>query len=138
MQQKIKDKESNPFDNHFKSKRAKKDAEERQGLVQEFWNRGRESNFVDKRIAERAKNMTEDEKMRLRFLKEARENSGFNRGKSKFHLDDEDEDQVDFFTHKGKKLEELDDYKDEISHSDDDLAHANTREEREAAKGILN
>jgi len=44
--------------------------EKRQGLVSEFRNRGKNSEFVDKRIAERATGMTEDDKMKLRYLKE--------------------------------------------------------------------
>ena len=136
LEKKVREEDANPFENHAKSKRAKKDAEAREGLVEEFKNRGREASFVDKRIGVKAKNMSEDEKMRLRFLKEARDRSGLARTKTKFALDD-DEDEDLFLTHKGKRLEEFDDFKDEISHSDDEQA-AGTYEERERARGILN
>jgi hypothetical protein len=54
----------------FKGVSGKKDMEKREGLVSEFRNRGKNSEFVDKRIAERATGMTEDDKMKLRYLKE--------------------------------------------------------------------
>ena len=80
--------------------------------------------------------MTEDEKMKMRFMREARDRTGtkVSRGKIKFMLeDDEDADGEDhFLTHKGKRIQDLDDFQDDISHSDDDPA-----DNREAAKGIL-
>jgi hypothetical protein len=54
----------------FKGVSGDKDMAKRQGLVSEFRNRGKNSEFVDKRIAERATGMTEDDKMKLRYLKE--------------------------------------------------------------------
>jgi hypothetical protein len=46
-----KESSSNPFEDHSKSKRAKKDTELRSGLIDEFVNRGRNSQLVDNRIA---------------------------------------------------------------------------------------
>jgi nucleolar protein 14 len=96
--------------------------------------RGREGAFIDKRLGERAKNMTEDEKMKMRFMREARDRTGtkVSRGKIKFMLeDDEDAEGEDhFLTHKGKRIQDLDDFQDDISISDED-------DNKEAAKGIL-
>lgn len=57
----------------FKGVTGEKDIEKRKGLIDEFRNRGKNSEFIDKRIAERAKGMDEDDKMKLRFLKEQRD-----------------------------------------------------------------
>lgn len=45
-----------------------------------------------------------------------------NRKRMKFNLDGDDSDDANFnfLTHRGKKLEELDDFKDKIDDSDDD------------------
>ena len=61
------------------------------------------------------------------------QNIGQTRKKMKFDLLDDDEDQdIDFFTHRGKKLEDIDDFKDKISNdSGDDY------EDRDMKKGVL-
>ena len=54
----------------------------------------------------------------------------------KFNLDNEDgesDTNIDFLTHKGKKLEEMDDFKDKIEQSDDDLY-----EDKDLQKGRMN
>ena len=76
VQKTVTENETNPFENHSKSKRQKKDEEAREGLVEEYKNRGRESTFVDKRIGERAKNLTDDQKMHLRYMKEQKDRVG--------------------------------------------------------------
>ena len=60
--------------------------------------------------------------------------SRMTRKKTKFHLGDEsdDDDNFNFLTHKGKKIEELDDFKDKISDDSDDY------EDMDLAKGIMN
>jgi len=64
----------NLFEKHarlkFKGVSGEKDMKKREGLIDEFRNRTKNSEFVDKRIAERATGMTEDDKMKLRYLKE--------------------------------------------------------------------
>ena len=52
--------QSNPFEDHAKSKRARRDADAREGLIQEYQDRSRTSQFIDKRIGEKSKNMTEE------------------------------------------------------------------------------
>lgn len=44
--------------------------------MEEYKNRGREGTFTDKRIGERAKNLTEDQKMHLRYMKEQKDRVG--------------------------------------------------------------
>lgn len=59
-----------------------------------------------------------------------------NKRKTKFNLDgDSDEEELNFLTHKGKKIEidKIDDFKDNLSKSDDD-----DYEDRDLAKGVMN
>lgn len=63
----------NPFEDHSKSKRAKRDAEAREGLVEEFRARGRTGEFVDRRIGEKSSRLSEEDKMKLRFMAEQKE-----------------------------------------------------------------
>ena len=60
-----------------------------------------------------------------------------NRRKAKFNLDGDDsqEEELNFFTHKGVKLDfdKMDDFKDNISRSDEDAYS-----DRDMAKGIMN
>lgn len=116
--------EKNPFELHSRSKKIRKDAAVREGLVEEYKQRGRLSTFVDKRIGEGNSQLTEDDKMKLRYMREQRDqlkgkSVALTRKKAKFNLgeDSGDDDDYNFLTHKGKKLnlEELDDFKDEIS-----------------------
>jgi len=132
----------NPFEDHSKSKRAKKDAEARSGLIQEFKQRGRNSEIVDNRIAEKSSKLNEEDKMKLRFMREQKEQlkreitqTKINRKKTKFNLDNEgsDEGEIDFLTHKGRKIEDMDDFKDKIDDSDDDLY-----EDKDLQKGRMN
>ncbi len=62
--------ESNPFEDHTKSKRARKDAEVREDLLSEFKNRGRTSEFVDRRIGEKSSKMTEEDRYSLFLVTE--------------------------------------------------------------------
>lgn len=56
------------------------------------------------------------------------------RRKTKFNLDDggSDDENFDFFTHKGKKLEDLDDFKDRISNDSGDQY-----DDKDMKKGIM-
>lgn len=63
----------NPFEDHSKSKRAKKDAEARVSLVEEFRARGRTGEFIDRRIGETSSRLSEEDKMKLRFMREQKE-----------------------------------------------------------------
>ena len=55
----------------------------------------------------------------------------------KFNLDNDEDGEsdtnVDFLTHRGKKLEELDDFKEKIDNSDDDVY-----EDQDLQKGRMN
>ena len=64
----------NPFEDHSKSKRARKDVEIRAGLIDEFQQRGRNSQFTDNRLAEKSTLLSEDDKMKLRYMAEQKEN----------------------------------------------------------------
>jgi len=63
-------KATNPFEEHPKAKRAKRDAESRQGLISEFKQRSKNSEFIDSRIGEQSSRLSEEDKMKLRFMRE--------------------------------------------------------------------
>lgn len=51
--------------------------------------------------------------MKLRFLREARDRTGtkVSRGKVKYMLEDDEEEENDhFLTHKGKRIQDIDDF----------------------------
>ena len=131
----------NPFEDHSKSKRAKKDAEARVTLVEEFRARGRTGEFVDKRIGENSSRLSEEDKMKLRFMREQKQQLQTHlkvnqtRKKTKFNLDNDSDDSRDFnfLTHKGKRIEDVDDFKDKIEDSDEDVDPA----DRDAKKGHM-
>ena len=60
------------------------------------------------------------------------------RKKTKFNLDDDNESDdsrdFNFLTHKGKRIEDVDDFKDKIEDSDDNI----DPDDRDAKKGHLN
>jgi len=116
----------------FKGVTGEKDIEKRAGLVDEFRTRGKNSEFIDKRIAENARGMTEDDKMKLRYLKEQRNQAKAastgaftsSRKRAKFNLSESGEsdggETFMGFTHKGKLLEQEDDFNEKISDSESD------------------
>jgi len=77
---------------------------------------------IDKRIGQTSSKLSEEDKMRLRFMREQRDQIkkrgalGNDKRRKKFNLEDDlwSEDGDLAFTHKGKNLAELDDFKDEI------------------------
>ena len=65
--------EENPFEQHSKSKSAAKDLARREALLDEFRSLGKNTQFVDNRLGEKSSRLTEDDKMKLRYMKEQRE-----------------------------------------------------------------
>jgi hypothetical protein len=115
----------------------------RKGLVEEFQQRGRNSEFIDKRIGEKSSRLSEEEKMKLRFMKEQRDQlknpmlALGTRKRNKYNLDLEDDEEerdfnMNFLTHKGKRLEDMDDFKDRVNDSSDEY------EDKDLAKGLMN
>ena len=129
---KNKEKEVNPFEEHSKSKKFTRDLEKRQEMLQEFRKLGNNSQLIDNRIAERSSKLSEDDKMKLRYIAEQRDrainqlNTKTTRKRAKFNLDsDDDNDDGDVFfgggfTHKGKPIEDEDDFNEQISLSSDE------------------
>ena len=85
--------------------------------------------------------MAEEEKMKMRYMRERRDQLQgksvvINKRKSKFNLDgDSDgEEELNFLTHKGRRLDidKIDDFKDKISNSDND-----NYSDDEMRKGIM-
>ena len=58
------------------------------------------------------------------------------RKKTKFNLDGESDDSRDFnfLTHKGKRIEDVDDFKDKIEDSDDNI----DPDDKDAKRGVMN
>ena len=81
-----------------------------------------------------------EDKMKLRFMREQKDQLKgksvlINQRKAKFNLDNEsDDEEINFLTHKGKRLnmDEVDDFKDKLSQSDD-----GDYSDRDMAKGIM-
>ena len=64
----------NPFDEHIKTKRAKKDLDKREELLAEFRRLNKTSVIKDQRIGESATSkLTEEDKMKLRYIREQRD-----------------------------------------------------------------
>jgi len=63
-------KQSNPFEEHSKSKNALRDMEKRKGLIDEYRKLGKNSSIVDNRIAEKSSRLSEEDKMKLRYIAE--------------------------------------------------------------------
>ena len=120
---------SNPFEDHVKSKRMKKDEEKRQELVTEYRRLGKNSMITDNRLGEQSSKLSEEDKMRLRYMREQRDqakrmieeadeamankrmgklSTKVSEKRSKFQLESDDDDDGEVFmgfTHKGKKLD---------------------------------
>lgn len=62
--------ESNPFEDHSKTRNHKKDLERREKLLDEYRRLGKNSSIVDNRIAEKSSKLSEDDKMKLRYIRE--------------------------------------------------------------------
>jgi hypothetical protein len=99
-------------------------------LIEEFKNRGKNNIFIDKRIGQTSSKLSEEDKMRLRYLREQKDqmkHSKISKKRTKFNLEDDldsEEDQVYMgFTHGGRALEEFDDFKDDVPYSSDDDNH---------------
>ena len=61
---------NNPFEDHEKSKRARKDLDKRQELLNDFRKLNKNSSIVDNRIGENASKLSEEDKMKLRYMRE--------------------------------------------------------------------
>ena len=116
----------NPFEEHSKSKAFARDLEKRQQLLQEYRKLGNNSSIVDQRLAEKSSKLSEDDKMKLRYIAEQKQGISSllktSRRKEKFNLDSSDEEAGDIvmggFTHRGKPL--VDDFNEKIEHSSDE------------------
>ena len=67
------DGESNPFENHDKSKRAKRDLDKRQDLLNEYRRLNKNSVIKDNRLGESSSKLSEEDKMKLRYMREQRD-----------------------------------------------------------------
>ena len=65
--------EPNPFENHTKSKRVAKDLDKRQELLAEYRKLNKNSVIKDHRIGEQSSKLSEEDKMKLRYMKEQRD-----------------------------------------------------------------
>ena len=118
-------------------------------MISEFQNRGKNNIFIDNRIGgnNALSKMPEEDKMRLRYLREQKEQmkqTKVTRKRAKYNLDDlySDEDNGGGlgdhlgggFTHGGRPLDNMDDFQDAIPVSSDDEEGA----DRDQQQGKLN
>jgi nucleolar protein 14 len=104
-------------------------------LIAEFQTRGKNNVFIDKRIGgnNTTGKLSEEDKMRLRYLREQKEQlrqTKVSHKRAKYNLDDLYSDDDGFggdedghlggFTHRGRPLEEMDDFQDDIPVTSDD------------------
>jgi nucleolar protein 14 len=84
---------------------------------------------VDNRIAEKSSKLSEDDKMKLRYIKEQKDRASsylkHSRKREKFNLDSDESEGGDVFlgngfTHRGKPLLNDDDFDEKIEASSDD------------------
>ena len=64
---------SNPFEEHEKTKRMRKDIDKRQGLLEDFRKLNKNSVIKDHRIGESSSKLSEEDKMKLRYMREQRD-----------------------------------------------------------------
>lgn len=114
-----KEKKKNPFEELSKKKNTKQ-IKEYKGILNEYKNRFTTNTFIDRRIGEHSRNLSQDEKMKLRF--KAQQLINLKNKKNKFSLLNDDEEGLDnhILTHGGKKLDQLDEY-DDMEKSDDEI-----------------
>jgi hypothetical protein len=111
------------------------DASKRTKLIEEYKNRGKTNKFRDGRMGQERINLTEDDKMKMRYLREQKEklkaysSNIVSKRNARYNLDDDtegmglmskrqrksdllgsDEEDGAGFTHKGRKLEGVDDF----------------------------
>ena len=109
--------DTNPFEEHSRVKNGVKDLEKRKGLIEEYRKLGKNSSIIDNRIAEKSSRLSEEDKMKLRYIAEQKERAKMHlktsKKRTKFHLDSDDSDQEVFlggFTHRGKQIQDEDDF----------------------------
>ena len=111
-------KKTNPFEEISKKKFIKSNTNQYNELINDYRNKNNVNLFKDNRIGEGSKNLSEDDKMKLRYNVQQRLKKS--NKKAKFLFEDEkytnEEDLI--FTHKGKKINDND--KLDIENSDND------------------
>ena len=81
----------NPFEEHASSKKAEKEKEKRKSLIEEFQTRGKNNMYIDKRLGLASSKLSEEDKMRLRYLREQKEQlrqTKVSKKRAKYNLDD--------------------------------------------------
>lgn len=110
----------NPFETLSKMKFMKQ-GKAYDNVISEYNTKNLENSFVDRRIGEGSKILSQDDKMKLRF--KAQQMINMKTRKNKFSLLDDDEDNPlgkDLLTHRGKNLMDLKDLSDGEK-SDDEI-----------------
>jgi len=111
-------KKSNPFELISKKKFIKSNTNQYNELINDYRNKNNVNSFRDNRIGEGSKNLSQEEKMKLRYNVQQRLKKS--NKKAKFLFEDEkytnEEDLI--FTHKGKKINDND--KLDIENSDNE------------------
>ena len=64
---------SNPFEEHEKTQRVRRDLEKRQELLNDYRRLNKNSVIKDNRLGETSSKLSEEDKMKLRYMREQRE-----------------------------------------------------------------
>ena len=64
------DKASNPFEEHEKSQRIRRDAEKRKEMLNDYRRLSKNSVIKDHRIGESSTKLSEEDKMKMRYMRE--------------------------------------------------------------------
>lgn len=132
-----KEEKINPFEAASKKKFAKQ-GKHYDGLVKDYQSRFNTNSFIDKRIGETSKNLTYEEKMKLRY--KAQQMINLKSKKNKFSLLNEDVEGDEYdLTHRGKNLKDLNLVEEDDMDSDGEIYDKidNYMEEMDANKGKL-
>ena len=105
----------NPFEEMSNKKFLKSSTSQFSQLIKDYRNKNNVNYFKDNRLGEGSKNLTEDQKMQMRF--KAQQMLKKSKKKNKFNFDDEDDNNI-IFTHNGKKITDDDSFS--IENNDDD------------------
>ncbi|ORZ39919.1 nucleolar protein 14 [Catenaria anguillulae PL171] len=98
----------------------------KQALLSDIAKRNHVGGIVDRRIGEHDPNMTEEEKMMLRWTRE-KQRAAQSKKSNPFNLDDDAND-FDGLTHLGKSLDDMDNFNDFGPSDDEDMDGALARE----------
>ncbi|OQR82716.1 nucleolar protein [Achlya hypogyna] len=90
--------------------RAQAEERRRQTLLKQFQSRKKNNEFKDRRLGEQSADMSLEDKMLARFQTERKKQYQQQRNASKFNLNEDDDRDEEFLTHRGQKIDDYDNF----------------------------